>query len=332
MAPAGPSAPASAPGAMAPAAPSAPAAATAPTVATPLPGPSGAFRGSPSPSGPCRRHPPETRDGAGGLLSGGPGGRPTDLTRRLCGGLHREKISDDRRSREGGIWMVPQMAAGRPGPSPWETRTAPPDGPPTAPARLSPVRGRGTQLHIIPWTGARPRPSPPSTKGASAISSGSPTGSASSSPCAWSPAWTTPTEEGAPSGGPHTDVTVIRNAVYKGDGTGYMDDRRLHFWTLDGGSGELHRVTPGDSLWNDRNAHLSPDGLRIAFDRDASGQEYDGSPNRDLFIVEVAGGDPTPCPSRRVVRRLPSGPRRAPAWPTGTPRSPTPGPTSTSRT
>jgi dipeptidyl aminopeptidase/acylaminoacyl peptidase len=218
------------------------------------------------------------------------------------------RTSDDRRSREGGIWMVP--ADGSAPPRPFTTGTGDrsprwsPDG--RRLAFLRSAEGTG-QIHLIHLDGGEAEAVTSLRQGSISDFQWFPDGEGILVTLSLEPGAKTPTDQALRQEGPTPDVTVIRNAVYKADGTGYMDGRRLRIWTLHLGSGELRPLTSGDSLWNDRNAHLSPHGLRIAFDRDASGQEYDGSPNRDLFTVEVGGGEPVAIPQ-------PEGRAEAPLW------------------
>ena len=218
------------------------------------------------------------------------------------------RISNDRRSREGGIWLVPTDGSAPPrrftmGDADRSPRWSP-DG-----RRLAFLRPEGgtAQLHIISLDGGEAEAVTSLRQGTISDFGWFPDGERILLTLRLDPDLDEPAEAALREDGPEADVTVIRHAVYKGDGAGYLDERRQHFWTLTVGSGELERVTTGHALWNDRNPSLSPDGLRIAFDRDASGEEYDGSPNRDLFTVEVAGGDPAALPQ-------PEGRAESPIW------------------
>ncbi len=71
---------------------------------------------------------------------------------------------------------------------------------------------------------------------------------------------------------PKADVKVITWARYKANGAGYLDERRSHLWHLDIESGELNQLTSGAD-WNDGGASISPDGTRIAFSSNRTGED-----------------------------------------------------------
>ena len=85
---------------------------------------------------------------------------------------------------------------------------------------------------------------------------------------------------------PEPDVRVIRDAFYKRDSSGYLDAKRRHLWLFDLESKALRQLTAGAD-WNDENPDFSPDGKRLAYDSDHSGDELDGGDNDDLWIIEI---------------------------------------------
>ncbi len=89
---------------------------------------------------------------------------------------------------------------------------------------------------------------------------------------------------------PKADVKVIKWARYKANGTGYLDEKRSHLWHLDVATGELTQLTFGAD-WNDAGAAISPDGARIAFTSDRTGEEYEGGDNSDVWTIPPAGGE-----------------------------------------
>jgi dipeptidyl aminopeptidase/acylaminoacyl peptidase len=218
------------------------------------------------------------------------------------------RVSDDRRSREGGIWVAESEGREEPrrltmGEGDRMPRWTP-DGESIGFLRTH----EGTaQLHLIRMDGGEARAVTSLRRGSIADFEWFPDGERVLLTLNLDPEAEDPTTADEEPPEPSPDVTVIRNAVYKSDGVGYLDERRRHLWTLDVASGDLRRVTAGDSLWNDRNPSLSPDGTRIAFDRDTSGEEYDGSFNQDLLVIAVEGGDPPLLPQ-------PRGRAEAPVW------------------
>ncbi len=90
---------------------------------------------------------------------------------------------------------------------------------------------------------------------------------------------------------PKADVKVITWARYKANGAGYLDERRSHIWHLDIATGDLTQLTSGAD-WNDGGASVSPDGTRIAFSSNRTGEEYEGDNNSDVWVVPLTGGEP----------------------------------------
>jgi dipeptidyl aminopeptidase/acylaminoacyl peptidase len=82
---------------------------------------------------------------------------------------------------------------------------------------------------------------------------------------------------------------VIERAVFKLDGVGLIDRRRLHIVVVDVETGETRPITDGD--FNDSAPAWSPDGMHIAFasDRDP---EWDLRAASDIWIVPTEGGTP----------------------------------------
>jgi dipeptidyl aminopeptidase/acylaminoacyl peptidase len=214
------------------------------------------------------------------------------------------QVSEDRRSREGGIWLVPTD-----GSEPPRRFTR---GEADRAARWSPGGDRiaflrteegETQLYTIRLDGGEAEAVTSLQQGSISHHAWLPEGRRMLLNLNLDPDVEDPGERLEDTNEePEPDVTRVRHAVYKADGPGYLGDGRQNLWILDPDSGELHRLTRGDSLWNDRNAVASPDGRRVAFDRDASGEEYDGSFNRDLFVVDIDGAPPrqVPQPDGRV--------------------------------
>jgi dipeptidyl aminopeptidase/acylaminoacyl peptidase len=222
-------------------------------------------------------------------------------------------VSDDRRARRGGVWLVPvdgsspprRMTAGESDGSPrWS-----PDG------RMLAFTGRRAdgraQLRILRLDGGEAQAATELRQGTLAGFEWHPDGRRLLLTLNLEPGVDDPAAETAEPSRPQPDVVVITAAVYKEDGTGYLDAARRHLWVLELGEtlpGTLRRLTPGDTLWNDRAAAISPDGSRVAFDRDPTGEEYDGGFERAIFTLPLAGGDAVRLPGQ------PPGRAEAPTW------------------
>jgi len=85
-----------------------------------------------------------------------------------------------------------------------------------------------------------------------------------------------------------SDVRHYKNSSYKFNDSGWFDDRRTHLWVVEVNSGSAKQVTEGDD-WNDSDPHWSPDGKRIAFVSNRTGQEYEENRNADVWVVNADG-------------------------------------------
>lgn len=203
----------------------------------------------------------------------------------------RSAVSEDRRSRESAIWLV---ASDGSTPPRQFTREASDRSPRWSPdgRQLAFISGRKerSQLHLIPLDGGEARAVTTLEQG-------------SISSYEWlldnrhlllslrlDPAVEDPTVKAEEKEGPQPNLKRFRHAVYKSDGTGYLDESRVGLWLLDSESGSLRRLT-GHADWNDNNATVSPDGRRVAFDSDRSGREYAGGFGGDIFLLEIETGD-----------------------------------------
>ncbi|MEM7582295.1 MAG: S9 family peptidase [Acidobacteriota bacterium] len=241
------------------------------------------------------------------------------------------KVSEDRRSRESSLWLV--STAGGDGPlqlTVGDTDAAPkwsPDGRWIAflrtvetPASQDSKPKRETQVFRIRRNGGEAQPLTSVEGGVTSF--------------LWSPdgrhlLLTRRTEEDgemaaaeAPDGEnlkeasedsdePQPDIKVVRSALYKRNGTGYLDDKQAHFWWFDIETRTTRRLTAGAG-WNDENPSISPDGSHLVFDADRSGEEYDGGPNDDLWIVPITD-DGGPLPKARQLTDHPHS-DTAPSW------------------
>jgi len=86
-----------------------------------------------------------------------------------------------------------------------------------------------------------------------------------------------------------SDVRHYRHISYKFNDTGWFDDKRSHIWVVDARTGQDQQITSGED-WNDTDPQWSPDGERIAFVSDRTGQEYDDGRNKDVWVIARSGG------------------------------------------
>jgi dipeptidyl aminopeptidase/acylaminoacyl peptidase len=223
-------------------------------------------------------------------------------------------VSDDRRSRESSIWMVPADGSSEPrkftgGTSDRSPRWSP-DG-----ARLafSSNRDGRSQIYVMPVAGGEAAPIAELERSASSFQ-WLPDGSGMLLSIRTDPAEDEKAaeaqeeDEGDPgteavktgdSGQavdeseddePEADVKVITWPRYKANGAGYLDERRSHLWHLDLGTGALTQLTSGAD-WNDSSASISPDGTKVAFSSNRTGEEYEGDSNSDVWVVRVASDE-----------------------------------------
>jgi dipeptidyl aminopeptidase/acylaminoacyl peptidase len=89
-----------------------------------------------------------------------------------------------------------------------------------------------------------------------------------------------------------SDVRHYRHILYKFNDTGWYDDKRSHLWVVDAVTGKDQQITSGND-WNDTDPQWSPDGARIAFVSDRTGQEYEDGHNTDVWVIPASGGSLT---------------------------------------
>ncbi|MBW8866384.1 MAG: S9 family peptidase [Acidobacteria bacterium] len=86
-----------------------------------------------------------------------------------------------------------------------------------------------------------------------------------------------------------SDVRHYAHANYKFNDSGWFDDKRTHLWVADVKTGTTAQITTG-SDWNDSDPQWSPDGMKIAFVSDRTGQAFDESHNTDVWVIDANGG------------------------------------------
>jgi dipeptidyl aminopeptidase/acylaminoacyl peptidase len=226
------------------------------------------------------------------------------------------QVSDDLRSREGGIWITPTDGTGEPIRLTPGTRDALPRWSPdgmlllyleAAPDGDDPPSAR---LRTISRTGGAPTTvlelRQGSVRDAQWLRSGRILLTLNLNPEVRDP------REPAPPRDPQApNRTIVRDAVYQADGVGLLGPERLHLWVLDPAVGSLAPVTAGDPRWNDREVQASPDGTGVVFQRDASGEEYDGAFPRSLWFLDV---DAAPGTEPARVQAFVDGRAESPRW------------------
>ncbi len=122
---------------------------------------------------------------------------------------------------------------------------------------------------------AEPKPSP----------SPSPTSSAS------------PVDTKKPEEPRQSDVKVITRAVYRANGTGYLDfTRPQHIWVVEAPRTGADKVKPKQltsGKYSEGNVVWAKDGTRIYFTSTQKDEPYYDLASTDLFSVAVTGGQPT---------------------------------------
>jgi len=199
------------------------------------------------------------------------------------------KVSEDRRSRESSIWLVPTSGTAEPirfthGPSDSSPRWSP-DGKHIA---FLSNRGKKTQVYLISSQGGEAFPLTEVEEGVSSFQ--------------WYPDGSrmllmlrteekmTKNPEGEKKE-PRPDIQVIERARYKANGVHpYLDEKRTHIFVFDIASKKISQITKGED-WNDSDPVWSPDGKWIAFSSDRTGEEYEGSSNNDVWIIPADGGE-----------------------------------------
>ena len=94
-----------------------------------------------------------------------------------------------------------------------------------------------------------------------------------------------------------SDVRVITNAVYRMNGSGYMEpDRPNHIWTIEvpkvpGETQKAKQITSGE--FSESDIVWSRDGSQIYFTSRRVAEPYYETPHTDLYVVKAMGGEGT---------------------------------------
>ena len=106
-----------------------------------------------------------------------------------------------------------------------------------------------------------------------------------------------PSPSPSPSPERESDVRVINRAVYRANGTGYLDFKHpTHIWVVTAPKTGDEKVTPKQltkGRFDDFGAVWAKDSSRIYFESDYTDEPYYELPRTDIYSVAVTGGDPS---------------------------------------
>src|ERR1041385_6032124 len=98
-----------------------------------------------------------------------------------------------------------------------------------------------------------------------------------------------------------SDVRVINRAVYRSNGTGFIDFKHpQHLWVVNAPKTDDEKVTPKQLTkghFDDSNAVWAKDSSHLYFETDYTDEPYYELPRTDLYTIAVAGGEPSKLPS-----------------------------------
>lgn len=153
-------------------------------------------------------------------------------------------------------------------------------------------RDDGQQLFLLPLAGGEAKPLTQLAQASIGDFSWSPTGNTLLLTLDVDPKLDGPNQAEAETEQAKPDIVVIRNAIYKSDGGGYLDDYRSGLWLIDIAKQQLTKLT-GDARWHDHSAQYSPDGKQIVFASDRSSDALEGSMQQALYLYDLASNNVT---------------------------------------
>lgn len=202
-------------------------------------------------------------------------------------------IDDDKRTRNSNLWLVATDGKSQPRQLSFSNGDRSPRWSPDG-RQLAFISGRGDgqQLYVLPMAGGEARALTELKQAGIRDFSWSPDGKQLLLTLSVDPTIADPTKAKAKSDEAEADVVVIRHALYKSDGSGYLNERRSGLWLLDIASEQLTQLT-GDARWHDHSAQFSPDGKQIVFASDRSSNALEGSMQQDLYLYQLSDGSTT---------------------------------------
>jgi len=108
-----------------------------------------------------------------------------------------------------------------------------------------------------------------------------------------------PSPAASPAASPEreSDVRVINRAVYRANGTGYLDFKHpQHLWVVTAPKTGDEKVTPKQLTkghFDDSGAVWSKDSARLYFETDYTDEPYYELPRTDIYSIAAAGGEPS---------------------------------------
>lgn len=196
-------------------------------------------------------------------------------------------IAEDKRKRHSNLWLVSTEGKSEPRQLTFSNNDRSPRWSPDG-QQLAFMSGRaeGQQLYLLPLGGGEARRLTDLKQASIRDFSWSPNGKQLLLTLAVDPTVEDPTEEKPKSSAAQPDIVVIKEALYKSDGSGYLNERRSGLWLLDIDTQQLSKLS-GDARWHDHSARFSPDGQTIVFASDRSADALEGSMQQALYLYQI---------------------------------------------
>uniref|UniRef100_UPI003FA5303C TolB family protein n=1 Tax=Arsukibacterium sp. TaxID=1977258 RepID=UPI003FA5303C len=165
-------------------------------------------------------------------------------------------VSDDKRKRHSNLYLVATDGKSPPQQLTFTNSDRSPRWSPNG-RQLAFIsgRGEGQQLYLLPIAGGEARAITELKQAAIRDFSWSPDGKQLLLTLMLDPALDDPTQLKNKSEQAEPDIVVIRHALYKSNGGGYLNERRSALWLLDVETKQLTKLT-GDARWHDHSAQF----------------------------------------------------------------------------